>query len=44
MKMILQTLGWSTSSVIEGCYLSCRDVMYFTRILVDIYTTGRQIL
>jgi len=44
MKMLLQTLSLSTSSAIEECCLSCRDVKYFTRSLVDFYTTGQQII
>jgi hypothetical protein len=42
MKMILQTLSLSTSSAIEECCLSCRDVIYCTRSLVDFYTIGQQ--
>jgi hypothetical protein len=44
IKMILQTMSWSTSSAIEECCFSCRDVMYFTRSLVYYYTTDQQII
>lgn len=44
MKMILQTLSLSTSSAIKESCLSCRDIMYFTRSLVDFYTAGQRII
>jgi len=44
MKMILETVSLSTSSVTEECCLSYRDVMHFTRSLMDFDTTGQQII